>query len=220
MECLRCVYEFGKHSFVCAASMCWTCSSWQTSCTSTHADSCKYLRCMKMTTIVWEETWHFCLLPASVSPLSPLKPSRHSLCHPPMSIFTFVSGVGSLWLRDETDCSSALRTACSCSRRERQDLTPLTLPCCPTATADWVAERGSPDSCAVCSWTGKKSQTADSFDRWLWNGACFLWLSSTINSFLVFTCPAENNTSRARSWGWHRHSERKPWATQTDVSGD
>lgn len=68
--------------------------------------------------------------------------------------------------------------------------------------------------CAPGLW--KKSQTADSFDRWLWNGACLLWLRSAINSSMLFTCPSEDNTSRARSWGW----QGKPSATRTHISRD
>ena len=113
------------------------------------------------------------------------------------------------------DCSSALRSALS---RSHRDLTPLALSVFPRNSC-WLSGRAGVHLTATLCAPGlrEKSQTADSFDRWLWNGARLLWLSSAINSPALFTCPTENDASRDRSLGWHRHSERKPSATLAET---
>ncbi len=116
-----------------------------------------------------------------------------------ISIFIFVSGVSSLLILGG----------------DRLQLYSPPLPLFPKPTADWVAVQGSPEGRAVCSWTWKERPNC-----WLlWPLALEMELvfSDSVLLLIAPRCshaPLKTNTSRARSWGWHRHSERKPSATR------
>lgn len=83
--------------------------------------------------------------------------------------------------------------------------TPATPPAPFSQTGRWLSGcEGSPVSRAVRSWTLKQKPNC-----WLlWplalKWSLFLWLSSAIYNSMLFTCPINNNTSRAWLWGWQR----------------
>lgn len=106
----------------------------------------------------------------------------------------------------------------SCSCRERQDLIscPPPLVFSGQVLTKWLCGVHLMAAWCVLLDIDRKSQTADSFDRWLWNGARLLWLSSVIFSSTLFAHPSEDNTARARSWGWLG----KLSSTYTDISGN
>lgn len=196
------------------------------------------LRCMKMIVLKTEVTFYMLVdsqKSCCVHTLLPL-PSKTKLTHF-LTHYQSISSSASLSVSQVSvasysgggreDCSSALRTPCTCSSwtldssGERQDYTPRPLIShLPWPTADRAAVTGSPEGHAVSSWTLREKPNC-----WLlWplalKWSLFLWLSSAINSSMPFSCPIENKLSRARLWGWHWHSERKPSTTHSDISRD
>lgn len=162
----------------------------------------------------WEK-WHFyvlvdsqkccCLLTLQTLPLP--SEAKLSLALWPtisISIFIFVSGVSSLWLWEVIGCSSAL--------------TPSPL----SQTNCWLS------GCAGFTWrlrcvfldVERKAKLLTPLTAGFEMEIAFCDSVLLLIAPCCSHAPLRTNTSRARSWGWHRHSERKPSATHTHISRD
>lgn len=146
-----CVYEFGKHGFVCAASLLQQPCAVHVAKHLAHQDMrghASILRCMKI--MVWRRRRRSdvscvsscCCLLALKPPLASSSLSQVSLAS---------------WLWQETDCSSAFKTAAQLfpqSKARPRTFHPplLSRTNCLTELLSW----SSPDGRAVCSWTLKK----------------------------------------------------------------
>lgn len=140
-------------------------------------------------------------------------------------VSSFVSGVSSLRLWEEGDCRSGHRRACIPPSLPFPS-PPLFLSLFPSLSFphQLLVERLRGDHlkaepCGVVLDFARKAQTADSFDRWLWNGACFY------DSVLLFIAPCCSHaplrtTHHMPGRGPGSGAERKPSATHTDISRD
>lgn len=149
-----CVYEFGKHG-LCVLSLQQPCVFHvSASCTSRHADSCKYLTWMRIMGLEAEVTYNmlvFALSSRSRWSLFSLKLSCQLASWPTIivsiSASSSVSQVTSPWLWGGNRLNAAVPA------QKVKDLTPLTLLSFPKPAADWVAVLGSPDGRTARSWT-------------------------------------------------------------------